>query len=153
MKQLVLSKEAAFQLLETAYEDYSKTAMGHRSPPNAGSLLVLLHRISKLFSSTTIIIDGLDEISTKRFDTLDLLKQIGEAQSNTRVLLASRSEPEIEQSLSDFECMSIAARSSDLEQFVAREIEKRIKRGELNIKNMDLKEQIIKRLIHGAEGM
>jgi hypothetical protein len=45
------------------------------------------------------------------------------------------------------------ARSSDLELYVASEIETRTRKKELNIKDPDLKEEIMKRLIHGADGM
>lgn len=90
---------------------------------NAESFIELLHNIIELLHSTTIIIDGLDEISANRFDALDLIKQIYHGRANTRVLFASRPERDIEQCLSEFDSISIAARSSDLELYVARDQE------------------------------
>ncbi|KAH6711656.1 hypothetical protein BKA61DRAFT_522547, partial [Leptodontidium sp. MPI-SDFR-AT-0119] len=151
VKQLVSTNEAAFQLLEPFYEGHYHSASGHRQP-SAESVIRLLHSITDLFSLTTIIIDGLDEISTNRFDTVELLRAIQEDRS-IRVLFASRLEPDIEQCLSDFESVSIAARSSDLELYVASEIGKRTRKKELNIKDKELEGLIINRLVHGADGM
>lgn len=45
------------------------------------------------------------------------------------------------------------AHSSDLALYVASEIEKRIRKRQLSIKDSDLKETIMNRLVNGAEGM
>lgn len=152
VKQFVFSSEAAFRLAESFYDAHSRSSSGHQSV-NTESLIESLHNITELLHSTTIVIDGLDEISANRFDALDLIKQIYHGRANTRVLFASRPERDIEQCLSDFDSISIAARSSDLELYVASEIEKRSRRRELNIRDMDLKDLIMKRLVHGADGM
>jgi hypothetical protein len=113
----------------------------------------MLHNITDLFPLTTILIDGLDEITKNRFDAVQLLRRIQQEPRRIRTLFASRCETDIEQCLDGFEQVSIVARSSDLELYVASEIETRTRKKELNIKDPDLKEKIMKRLIHGADGM
>lgn len=105
------------------------------------------------FSVTTVVVDGLDEISSSRFDAVDFLRRLGEDNPHVRTLYASRRETDIEQCLDGYEKVSIVARSSDLELYVASEIETRTRKKQLNIKDPDLKEQIMNRLINGAEGM
>lgn len=112
-----------------------------------------MHNITDQFSLTTILIDGLDEITRDRFTAVDLLQRIQQEPRKIRTLFASRREADIEQCLDGFEQLSIVARSSDLELYVASEIETRTRKKQLNIKDPDLKEQIMKRLIHGADGM
>jgi hypothetical protein len=97
--------------------------------------------------------DGLDEITRNRFDTVHLLRRIQQEPRKIRMLFASRRETDIEQCLDGYEQVSIIARSSDLELYVASEIETRTRKKQLNIKDPDLKEKIMKRLIHGADGM
>jgi hypothetical protein len=152
IKQLVLQKAGAFELLASFYESHSQPFGSHRSP-NPESLLRMLHNIIDLFPLTSILIDGLDEITRNRFDTVQLLRRIQQEPCKIRTLFASRCERDIEQCLDGFEQVSIVARSSDLELYVASEIEKRTRKKELNIKDPDLKEEIMKRLIHGADGM
>ncbi|KAG4443240.1 hypothetical protein IFR05_001283 [Cadophora sp. M221] len=152
VKQLASTNEAAFQLLEPFYEDHYHSASSHRQP-SAESVIRLLHSITDHLSLTTIIICGLDEISTNGFDTVELLRAIQEEDRSIRVLFASRLEPDIERCLSDFASVSIAACSSNLELYVVSEIGKRIRKKELNIKDKELEGVIINRLVHGAEGM
>jgi hypothetical protein len=116
-------------------------------------LLQTLHNISNLFSPTSILIGGLDEITASRFDAVELLERIQQEPRKIRTLFASRREADIEQCLEGFEKISIVARSSDLELYVASEIERRTRKKELGIRDPDLKGQIMGRLIHGADGM
>jgi hypothetical protein len=152
IKQLVLQNEAAFEQLASFYESHSQPLGSYRSP-NPESLLRTLHEIADLFSLTTILIDGLDEITRNRFDAVYLLRRIQQEPRRIRTLFASRRESDIEECLDEFEQVSIVARSSDLELYVASEIETRTRKKELNIKDPSLKEKIMKRLIHGADGM
>jgi hypothetical protein len=152
IKQLVLQKEAAFDLLIIFHESYLQPSGGYRSP-NPESMLRLLHQITDLFSLTTVLIDGLDEITSNRLDAINVIQRIQQDHRRVRALYASRREADIEQSLGGYEQVSIVARSSDLELYVASEIDTRTRKRQLNIKDPDLKEQTMKRLIHGADGM
>ena len=152
IKQLVLQKEAAFDLLTIFHESYLQPSGSYRSP-NPESMLRILHQITDLFSLMTVLIDGLDEITSNRLDAINVIQRIQQDHRRVRALYASRREADIEQSLGEYEQVSIVARSSDLELYVASEIDTRTRKRQLNIKDPDLKEQIMKRLIHGADGM
>jgi hypothetical protein len=152
VKQFVLRKEAAFDVLAVFYEGHYQSS-GRLRSPKPESLLGLLHEITSLFSVATVVIDGLDEITRNRPDAIDLLRRVHQKNRGIRTLYASRREMDIEQCLDDYEQVSIVARSSDLELYVASEIDKRTRKKQLNIKDPELKEQIMKRLINGADGM
>lgn len=140
----------AFEALRLCYHS-------HQGPsprlPKLEKLLELLHAVVRPFSVAAVIIDGIDEISSNRLDATELLRCINQPHCSIRTLFASRCEIDIEECLADYERVSIAARSTDLELYVASEIEIRTKRKQLNIKDPDLKAQIMKRLINGADGM
>ncbi|ERF71769.1 hypothetical protein EPUS_01684 [Endocarpon pusillum Z07020] len=142
--------EVAFEALRVCYHS-------HQDPsprlPKPEKLLELLHAVVRPFSVAAVIIDGIDEISSNRLEATELLRCINQPHGSIRTLFASRCEIDIEECLDDYERVSIAARSSDLELYVASEIEIRTKRKQLNIKDPDLKAQIMKRLINGADGM
>lgn len=152
IKQLVLTNETAFKILVSFYEDHSQPFADYRSP-DPESLLQTLHTITSEYDLTTIVIDGLDEIATKRPETVALLQKMQEKPLRIRTIFGSRYEADIAQCLRGFQHVSIMARSSDLELYVANEIETRMKKKELRIKDPDLKEQIMRRLVDGAEGM
>jgi hypothetical protein len=152
IKQLVLQdlSRTALTGLTTFYDRFHQSNPHHLSPEK---LPHLLREVSRSFSAVNIIIDGLDEISFDRSDTVEKLEQIDIASSHTKTLFASRREFDIEQALERYKKISIAAQSSDLELYVASEIESRTTKRQLNIKDPDLKEQIMKRLINGSDGM
>lgn len=136
------------------YENHRQPVGRYRSP-DPEPLLEQLHKTMDLFTSATVVIDGLDEIAGDRWDTIDLLRRIRLENSKTKTIYASRKETDIEDclSLSEYKKVSIVAQSSDLALYVASEIEKRTKKKQLSIKDLDLKETIMNRLINGAEGM
>jgi hypothetical protein len=152
VKQFVLQDET-----ETAFEALGTCYKNHQLPsprlPRSETLLGLLHEVTRPFSAAAVIIDGLDEISRNRSDAMEILQHLNQPFCAVKTLFASRSEIDIEQYLTDYEQISIAARSSDLELYVASEIETRTRKKQLSIKDSDLKAQIMKRLINGADGM
>lgn len=80
------------------------------------------------------------------------LSDIGEAK-NIKSLFLSRDDPDIRLVLKGFVHISIAASSNDLRLFVQAEIELRTRNKDLRIKDQTLKEEIMKRLLDGADGM
>ncbi|CAG8974500.1 hypothetical protein HYALB_00009035 [Hymenoscyphus albidus] len=98
----------------------------------------------EVFSTATVVIDGLDEIAGDRWDTIDLIQRIRQKDSRTRTLYASRKETDIETCLTEYQKVSIAAQSSDLALTRKRQ---------LCIKDPDLKDTIMNRLVNGAEGI
>jgi hypothetical protein len=101
-----------------------------------------------------IIIDALDECLTDRSHIVELLSRVVQPnQNNLKAIFTSRKEIDIEMHLSEFDQVSIAAKSSDLKLYVAAEIELRIRHKRLRLKDPSLKEHIMKRLVEGADGM
>jgi len=80
------------------------------------------------FSVASVVIDGLDEIKRNRLDAISLLRRIAQENCGARTLYASRREVDIKQYLDDYEQVSIVARSSDLELYVASEIDSRTRK-------------------------
>jgi hypothetical protein len=142
--------EMAFEALRVCHKSHQYPSSRMAKPE---TLLELLHAVMGSFSAATVIIDGLDEISRNRSDAMELLRRINQPLCAIRTLFASRREIDIEGYLGDYEQVSIAARNSDLELYVGSEIETRTRRKQLNIKDADLKAQIMNRLINGADGI
>jgi hypothetical protein len=104
------------------------------------------------FKNTMILIDGLDEIETNRIETLEMLCDLAST-GNLKTIFASRDEVDIRSCLAQHTNISIAAQSGDLRLYVAAEIEIRTARHQFMIRDLELKEHIMKTLITGAEGM
>ncbi|CAG8958729.1 hypothetical protein HYFRA_00011572 [Hymenoscyphus fraxineus] len=152
IKQFVLQKAEVMQISMEFYEKHRQLA-GRYGSPDLESLLKQLHKVMEVFSTATVVIDGLDEIAGDRWDTIDLIQRIRQKDSRTRTLYASRKETDIETCLTEYQKVSIAAQSSDLALYVASEVDKRTRKRQLSIKDPDLKETILNRLVNGAEGM
>lgn len=105
------------------------------------------------FSDVAIIMDELDECGDNTAEVVHLIDGLWEGGSNIKVLLSSREEQEIIDTIGHYPKLSIAARSSDLKLYVAAEIERRIQKRRLDIKSETLKEQIMDKLVNGAAGM
>jgi hypothetical protein len=110
--------------------------------------------ISKSLENVLIIVDGLDECSDAR-PVVDFLKSLtGLAGTNTKVLFASRDERAIRERLQkEYVEVSIAARSEDLKRYVLAEVQTRMDQDRLRIRQNELKEYIVERLVEKADGM
>ena len=115
----------------------------------------LLLDIALSFDSTAIIIDGLDECGENMAEVTDLLASLSccDEGPNIKTLFLSRNELDIRELLKEYTQVAIAATSSDLKLYVGAEIETRMRKQKLRIKDQSLKEYIMKRLIEGADGM
>jgi hypothetical protein len=151
VKQLALQNENALFDLETFHEAHNvKGQPPKHFAPN--ELCGLLRNMASHFKHTMILIDGLDEIETKRVETLEMLCGLT-SDNNVKTLFASRDEVDIRSRLAQYETISIAAQSGDLRLYVVAEIETRTAQNQLGIRDPELKEHIMKTLITGAEGM
>jgi NACHT domain/Fungal N-terminal domain of STAND proteins len=129
--------------------------------PLKADLAALSRRIREMaltFDDVSIIVDGLDECGTNTTKVVESLVSLGsDTNSNTRTLLLSRSEYDIRQLLQEhYSHIEIAANSEDLRLYVAAEIETRMRkigRGQLRIKNPELKQHIMETLVTRADGM
>ena len=101
-----------------------------------------------------IVINALDECPEDRRDeVLAILKTISAKASNARVIFTSREETDIKEAFVEFKPVRITANTSDLALYVASEIQKRTSSGRLKIKHSEVKEKIIDKLTHEADGM
>jgi hypothetical protein len=148
-----MQNEQAFESLVAFYKSHNPEGKP-ASPPSAKELCKFLQSITTCFQNAFVIVDALDECVKDRSHVVDLLRSLNASgDSNVKTLFTSRREVDIEDHLSEYEQVSIAARSSDLKLYVASEIEQRIKKKQLRLRDPALKEHIMKRLIEGAEGM
>jgi hypothetical protein len=125
------------------------------SQPTEVELGELLQTISKHFAEVSLIVDGLDECGAAagidRTELTRVLSNIHDPSEGTiRIAIASRREQNIDIYLTEFEHISIAAMSSDLELYVAAEV---ARRGRHIIRDENIREEIIEALTSGAEGM
>lgn len=98
----MLQKEEAIGLLSVSYESQREPS-GVYTAPDPEALLDLLHEIMDLFSTTSVVIDGIDEIERDRWETIDLLRLIRWENCKTRTIYASRRETEIEDCLTEYD--------------------------------------------------
>lgn len=113
----------------------------------------LLLSIIDHFDTFFVIIDALDECSDKRrHEVLDVLLRLRKC-STIKLLATSREDPDIAEALESFAKVDVIANDKDIEMFVAAEIERRIRDNRLNIDHTEVKEQIIDKLSHSADGM
>ncbi|KAH7391522.1 ankyrin repeat-containing domain protein [Cadophora sp. MPI-SDFR-AT-0126] len=155
IRQLCASSEDAFEELESFYRECNEKSK-HPVLPTCEQLGELLSRISKCFECVMLVIDGLDESADpqERSSTLHLLSTLSAPENGTiKIVYTSRDEIDIRRSFEAFEGMSIAARSNDLELYVAAIIEMRIKNKSLRMRDPALKEIIINGVVSKANGM
>lgn len=109
------------------------------------------------FEEVPIIVDGLDECGINTITVIESLnKLVSNHQSNIRLLVLGREDLGIREVLEkEYTYLAIAAKSKDLELYVAAELEARkgAGRGRLRIRNQELKEHIMKTLVERAPGM
>lgn len=127
--------------------------VGRHSRPSLQELKSLLFRMSSVFDEVSIVVDALDECKQPR-QTSKLLADLATKQSsNIKVILVSREDPQIETHLGSFDKVSISAQSSDLRLFVSAQIQERTEDSRWRIRSTELEAEIIRRLVHGSEGM
>lgn len=124
------------------------------SIPNPHQLKDLLLKVIRHYDSFYIVVDALDECPDEhRHAVLDMLGSLHANAANVTLIYTSREEVDIAQALTGFKHLRIAANVSDLELYVASEIELRIRSGRLRVKHTEVKDEIIDKLSHGADGM
>lgn len=152
--QLALQDEQSFEKLRAFHEKYNPA-----DRPSIGcsleSLRDLLVEMASNFNNAMIIVDALDECGTQSKYVTNLLSGLDNSDEvgNIKTLFLSRNEEDIREVLEGYDQVSIAARSSDLRLFVGAEIELRIRNKDLRIKDESLKQDIMERLVEGADGM
>lgn len=128
----------------------------HSVLPTNHELLKLLKSLSRHFECVMVIVDGLDECSLpeERGNILHSLAILNVPEHGTiKTIYTSRDDVDIKRHFSGYNSLAIAARGSDLELYVAAQIELRVKNRSLRLKNPGLKEVIIDRIVSKAQGM
>ncbi|KAF5003089.1 hypothetical protein FDECE_10348 [Fusarium decemcellulare] len=153
--QLALQNESAFRILEEYYDELRSDR--HLSQePSTGGLTKVLHRMRTVYSRVYLVVDGLDECGNQVATSVRKLVALVTSQVDEVISLAllSRDEILIREILEDrFHNVEIAAHTEDIRLYVASELEQRITRRELRLRDLDLKDQILNRLVDGAKGM
>lgn len=120
------------------------------SPEELFGILTLV--IQKYFDKVYIALDALDECSERQV-FLPILHQLIDSKCAS-IFLTSRSEHDIEKSLSKKSIYSAAIESADIALDVELFVKRQIKATEsLQDLNVDLQNEIVQKLVGGAKGM
>ena len=152
-QQFAKQDEESFAKLRKFYETHNPE---HRLDfkYDSETLLDLLSAMTLDFDCAMIIVDGLDECGTNTPQVVDALTTLNDGGDSTvKTILFSRDEIDIRERLDNFTQVSIAAQRSDLKLYVGAEIDDRMRKKRLRIKDQSLKAHIMERLVEGAEGM
>ena len=152
-QQIAKQDEQSFETLERFYE---KKNPEHRKDIifTPADLANMITDMISSFDRTIIIVDGLDECGTSTSQVVEILVRLDHGtETELKVLFLSRDEIEIREHLETYKKVSIAARSGDLRLYVGAELEHRIRKKQLRIKDESLKAYIMKQLVEGADGM
>lgn len=151
--QLAIQEEEAYGYLERYYRELHPSR-GLESRPDVSGLRNLIADMVKAFDQVYLIVDGLDECGDNTDKVIDAILSLLECSENVSTALLSRDEYNIRDRLEeDFTGVEIAAHTDDITEYVTSEIEKRISNKSLRIDDLNLKGEILERLIDGAKGM
>ena len=149
--QLGRQSEGAFQKIEEFYTRYGSSDISSTSY-NPEDICNLIIDVTRFFDNVMLVVDGLDECDNYTGDVVELLVKLS-ASKSIKCLFLSREFENIKTLLGGWPSVSIAARNQDLRLYVLSEIELRTKRGQLEIYDQTLKDQIVRRLTEEADGM
>ncbi|KAG5658002.1 hypothetical protein KAF25_006953 [Fusarium avenaceum] len=151
--QLGLQSEEAFDLLEEYYNDlHAEDKLPGR--PKIDRLLEVFRKSAEVYDKVFIIVDGLDECGTYISEMTLRLKSLVDDYPSVSAAFFSRPEEEIRDHLgADFEHIEVSADLKDLEDFTVTEVGKRQQLRKLKHTKPDLYEELLRTLVHGAQGM
>ncbi|TGO80148.1 hypothetical protein BELL_0014g00180 [Botrytis elliptica] len=152
VKQLVLADRRGFAELEACWVNCCPDEdIGISNPISAEHLCESLRNISRYFDNVHLVVDALDECGDGRLDIVRLLTELNATKdSNIKIILASRPEPDIESHLVDFTKLSIEAHRNDLELYVHSKMEC-LRETKKIPWNQELREEIAQRLVDEAQ--
>jgi hypothetical protein len=148
--QLARQNEECLAMVQANFE-----SSGHADVPpwvnNESDLIILLESMLSCFDEVSILIDGVDECHDASIVSETLARLC--MSPTVRMFISSRQEYQIKLSLAHFQSISIAAESQDLRLYVPAEIETRREKNRLRIRNLRLVDEMIDKLVDGAQGM
>ncbi|KAI1771159.1 ankyrin [Hypoxylon cercidicola] len=151
--QIAIQKEEAYAILEEYYCNlHPQCGLPHN--PTVEALVKVVGNMVGLFDRVFLVVDGIDECGDLVPGVLQSLLDVSVDSENISIALLSRDEYYIRDCLEDgFVCETVAAHTEDVEEYVAAEIEERIRTKRLHIDGPELKGEIMQGLINGAKGM
>ncbi|RSL54786.1 hypothetical protein CEP53_007326 [Fusarium sp. AF-6] len=152
--QLALQDETAYGILEAYHDELQSNQI--RGLPTTPGLVQTLYTMCKIFTQAYLIVDGLDECGDEVESTVnDLVSlSLADANHNIHLFLLSRDEFIIrQQTMPQFHWIEIEAHTEDVQLYVATELEQRIRKKKLRLRDMALKDEILAKLVEGARGM
>ncbi|KAL8943110.1 MAG: hypothetical protein Q9211_001098 [Gyalolechia sp. 1 TL-2023] len=154
IQQIAKQDEQSFEKVQTFCDRQSPECTADYNY-DSHELRDLILDIVSCFDSATIVVDGLDECGSNMAEVTELLTSLhlADEETNMRTLFLSRDEVDVRQWLESYAKVAIAARSSDLRLYVGAEIDLRIRKGKLRIKDQSLKGYIMEKLVAEADGM
>lgn len=151
--QLARQKSEAFAILEAYYVNLHPSK-GLEKTPDAVELRAKIGQMSKVFTRTIIILDGLDECGDFTEEVVEFLFELATDYDNISMALFSRDHENIRMILQDdFEHIPIAAHIDDIKLFVCAELDRRIRTKHLHLGSVAIRDEISETLIRRAEGM
>ncbi|KAK8243431.1 hypothetical protein HDK90DRAFT_409640 [Phyllosticta capitalensis] len=146
--------QESFKILEGFYAACHPPGRGSQFA-DAQMLVKSIQDMSVSFDEVSIIVDGLDECDDNQIEVVEVLCQLNaDEYSNIRTLFLSRDEQVLRIHLEGtYNHISIAAHNDDLRFYVEAEVELRVRKRRLRVKNPTLKQEIVERLVDGADGM
>ncbi|KAK6531102.1 hypothetical protein TWF281_007927 [Arthrobotrys megalospora] len=147
--------DVAFKKLKKLYDTHNPGGSSHLQLRDCNVDLVnVLQQLSKPYANLTIVVDGLDECTTGRDELVRQLDRLPDTgSSRIKILVASRLEQDLENSLSAFDQIEVAASPADVQLYVASVIEDRVRTRKLKIRDPSLKDLILHRLVEGCKGI
>jgi hypothetical protein len=148
--QLASQSEECMDVLKDKFE-----TSGQLQAPswanNDSDLKILLKSMISCYDEVSILVDGVDECHDASAVSHALACLCDSP--TVRMFISSRQEHHIKLSLTEFQSLSIAAESQDLRLYVPAEIAIRRANGKLRVRNMNLVDEMIDKLVDGAQGM
>lgn len=151
--QLGRQKNEAFEIVQAYYNELHPEN-GLVKTPDPDELRVKIGEISRLFTHTIVIVDGLDECGDGTDDVVDILMELAEYNPTVSMAILSRDHDNIRYRLENgFEHIPIAAHSEDVKLYVGAELDHRIRTQQLRLASVAMKDEIAEKLIQRADGM
>jgi hypothetical protein len=151
--QLARQNSAAYAILEGYYQKL-QPAEGVPTSPTMWKMMEILEKMAGCFGAVYIVVDGVDECDDHTADVVSALSAIVGNGPNISMCILSRNEQDIRQALVEsFVHIDIRAQATDIRLYVAAELEARIRKKQLRLGSMAIKDEILRALVDGNGGM
>ncbi|KAK4445363.1 hypothetical protein QBC34DRAFT_472647 [Podospora aff. communis PSN243] len=151
--QLARQNADAYAVLDEYYRELQPPE-GVPTSPAIWKMAEVLETMAVCFGAVYIVVDGVDECDDHTVDVLSALSSIVENGPNISMCILSRDEQGIRQVLVEtFVHIEIRAQASDIRLYVAAELEARIRKRQLRLGSMAMKDEILRALVDGNGGM